>query len=232
MTDLAQKSPELLAVLGNQEASAAKQAVLNQLHQAIAVQNANAAQLRVHAEHVAELETQREDLLADIATGQDKAAELKALDTRLAQQKKDMAVQGSQAAIDQTVAGLMRKLERVQGELQELQGQRPALLRRLLCTQAEALGAEYVTTAFELKALHRRLMGLSSMLDDLGLVPSVLAGMGAILEIPAPNLGSVKPHADYINANMLIAREYDRRNFMNWVEKEKAALRNLGVEIS
>lgn len=230
MSNQAPKSPELLAVLQHQEATATAQAVVDQLHQAIAVQNTNADQLRAHAERVAELETQREDLLADIATGQDKATELKALDARLTKQKKDMAEQGSQAAIVQTVAGLTRKLERAQCELTKLQEQRPALLRHLLRAQAEALGSAYVTAAFELKALHQRLSALSSMLCDLG-APPILGGRDNNIEIPAANLDSVKPHVDYINPGMLIAREHDQRRLQGRVQHEKAALSALGVEI-
>ena len=117
---LARSTPDP-AMLQNQQAVAAAQATVDQLSQAIEAQNKLAEQLRSRAERVAALETQREDLLADIATGQDKAAELNALDERLALQKKDIATKGSQAAIDQTVAGLNRKLERARGELEALQ---------------------------------------------------------------------------------------------------------------
>lgn len=122
MSNNAHQTPELQAVLQNQQAVAAAQATVDQLHQAIATQNKTAEQLSSRAERVAALETQREDLLADIATGQDKAAELNALDERLEQEKKDVAKKGSQAAISQTVAGLTRKLERAQDDLAALQG--------------------------------------------------------------------------------------------------------------
>ena len=232
MSNNAQQTPELQAVLQNQQAVAAAQATVDQLSQAIEAQNKLAEQLRSRAERVAALETQREDLLADIATGQDKAVELNALDERLALQKKDIATKGSQAAIDQTVAGLNRKLERAQGELAALQGKRPVLMRALLRAQAEALGGEYVAAAFALKAVHQRLRGLASMLNDLGSAPAIFMGQGAVIEVPAPSLETVKPHVDYINHKMLVAREFDNRNLLGWIDREKAALRELGVEIS
>lgn len=232
MSDNAQQPLELQAMLQNQQAVAAAQATVDQLSQAIEAQNKLAEQLRSRAERVAALETQREDLLADIATGQDKAAELNALDERLALQKKDIATKGSQAAIDQTVAGLNRKLERAQGELAALQGKRPVLMRALLRAQAEALGGEYVAAAFALKAVHQRLRGLASMLNDLGSAPAIFMGQGAVIEVPAPSLETVKPHVDYINHKMLVAREFDNRNLLGWIDREKAALRELGVEIS
>lgn len=231
MSNNTQQPPELQAVLQNQQAVAAAQAIVDQLHQAIAAQNKTAEQLRSRAERVAALETQREDLLADIATGQDKAAELNALDERLAQEKKDIAKKGSQAAISQTVAGLTRKLERAQGELAALQGQRPALMRALLRAQAEALGGEYVDAAFALKAAFQRLTALSSMLRELGSVPAIFMGADASLEVPAANLETVRPHVG-INPNMLIERERTFRNVFGWIDKEKSALRELGVEIS
>ena len=232
MTDRTQQSSELLAVLEHQKASAAAQSTVAQLDQAIAVQHAKAELLRTQAVEVTALQTEREDLLADIATGQDKTAELQALEARLAQKKKDLIEQGTQAAIEQTVAGLTRKLERAQGELAELQKKRPYLLRSLLSAQAEALGGDYVAAAFALKALHRRLSGLSSMLYDLGALPAILSGSTNNIEIPAPNLDSVKPHVDRINPNMLIGREHDQRHLLGLVQHEKAALRALGVEIS
>lgn len=232
MTDQSQPSPEVRALLQHQQDTAAAQTSVTQLEQAIAAQHAKAVKQRAKAAAIAELGTQREDLLADIATGQDKADELKVLDTRLAQQKKDLVEQGTQAAIEQTVAGLTRKLERAQAELTALQGQRPALLRQLLRAQAEALGHEYVAAAFALKASHQRLRALSLMLNDLGSAPAIFTGHNAVLEVPAPCLEVVKPHADYINPNMLVAREFDNRNLLGWVEREKAALCELGVEIS
>lgn len=232
MSNNTQQSPELQAVLQNQQAVAAAQAVVDQLHQAIAVQNKNAEQLQAHAERVAVLETQREDLLADIATGNDKAAELKALDARLAQHKKDVDERGSQAAIGQTVAGITRKLERANSELQALQALRPTLLRKLLRAQAEALGGEYVAAARELKRVYRRLEGMGHLLQDFGHVPAIFIGAGGGLGVPAFNLESVRPHVDFINPNMLINRPHDSRYLSGLIQYEKAALRDLGVEIS
>lgn len=232
MSNNAQQFPELQAVLQNQQAAAAAQAAVDQLHQAIGMQNKAADQLHAHVERVEALETQREDLLADIATGQDKTKELQALDVLLAQQKNDIAEQDSQAAISQTVAGLTRKLGRAQSDLAALQGKRPALLRGLLRTQAEALGGEYVAAAFALKTLHRRLCALSSMLNDLGGGPPIFLGQGAVIEVPAANLESVRPHVDRAIPGMLVAREYDQRHLSGLIQSEKAALRDLGVEIS
>lgn len=231
MSNNTQQPPELQAVLQNQQALAAAQATIDQLHQAIAAQSKTAEQLRARAERVAALETQREDLLADIATGQNKATELNALDERLEQEKKDIAKKGSQAAISQTVAGLTRKLERAQGELAALQGQRPALMRALLRAQAEALGSEYVAAAFALKAVFQRLTALSSLLHELGSVPSIFRGNDASIQVPAANLETVRPYLG-INSNMLIERERSYGNVFGWIDKEKAALRELGVEIS
>ena len=233
MSDHAQKSPELLAMLQHQDATTAAQAVVDQLHQAIAAQQEKTAQLNAKADSVAQLEVLREDLLADIATGaQGKAAALEVLASRLEKQKKELSEQGTQAAIAQTLAGLNRKLERAQGELQSLQAQRQPLQRRVLRTQAEALGGEYVAAAQQLKALHDRLVSLGKMLHDLGSVPTLFMSSSIDLVVPAFHLESVKPHVDFINPNMLIGREHDSRHLVGRIEREKAALRDLGVEIS
>lgn len=232
MNDHAQKSSELLAMLQHQGAIAEAQAVVGQLHQAIAVQQEKAAQLSAKADSVAQLEVLREDLLADIATGaQGKAAALEVLASRLEKQKKELSEQGTQAAIVQTLAGLNRKLERAQGELQSLQAQRRLLLLRVLRTQAEALGGEYVAAAQQLKALHDRLVALGKMLHDLGYVPSLFIRSGGDLVVPAFRLESVEPHVDFINPNMLISREHDSRHLGPRIEREKTSLRALGVEI-
>lgn len=232
MTEQAQQSSELQAVLQHQEATAAAQATVTKLQQAIAAQQEKADLLLAKVESVTALETQREDLLADIATGNDKAAELKALDTRLAQHRKDVSERGSQAVIGQTVAGLTRKLERALGELQALQAQRPTLLRKLLLAQAEALGGEYVAAARELKRVYRRLEGMGHLLQAFGQVPAIFIGAGGGLGVPAFNLESVRPHVDFVNPNMLINRPHDSRYLSGLIQYEKAALQELGVDFS
>lgn len=231
MTTQDQNFAELQSVLQHQKKTAAAQTVVQQLQRTIAAQETKAQELRAKEEGVAALETQREDLLADIATGNDKTPELNALDAAMAQHTEDVSAQGSQAAIEQTLAGLTRKLERAQSELQALHAQRAPLLRRMLHAQAEALGSQYVVAAQQLKALHVRLTAMGRWLNDLGQVPTLFMNANSSLEVHAFNLESIKPHVDFISPGMLIRRENDARHFMVEMQREKAALQALGVDI-
>ena len=234
MTNDIQQFPEIAAMLQHQSAVAAAQAVIDQLHQAIAVQQEKTSQLQAKAETVAQLEVLREDLLADIATGaHGKAAALEVLSARLEKQKKELSEQGTQAAIAQTLAGLGRKLERAMTALQQLEEKRPALVRRMVLAQAEAVGHDYVKAAREVGGLFRRLLALAEMLRDLGHVPGIAMGSGASLEVPAFRLESVAPHADHVHRRdfSLSPSAFVREDAQRWQEDEKIALRTLGVEI-
>ena len=231
MTTQAQPSPELQAVLQHQQTIATAQATAQQLEQAIATQHHKAEQLHTLAAALELLATEREDLLADIATGQDKAEELKALDARMAQQRKDLTEQGTHAAIEQTVAGLTRKLERAAGDLAALEKQRPVLLRTLLNARAEALGVEYVAASEQLLGIHDKLSSLAQMLADQGQTVNVGARNG--LQVPVFALNSVQPRAIYANPGYLVDTYRRMRAEMEPVfVAEKAALRALGVEIA
>lgn len=231
MTTQAQPSPELQAVLQHQQTIATAQATVQQLELAIATQHHKAQQLHTLGSALELLATEREDLLADIATGQDKAEELKALDARMAQQRKDLTDQGTHAAIEQTVAGLTRKLERATGELAALEKQHPVLLRALLNARAEALGVEYVAASKQLLGIYDKLQSLAQMLADLG--QSVRMGAINGLQVPVFGLDSVQPRAIFTNPAFLVDTSRRMRAEMEPAfVAEKAALRALGVEIA
>lgn len=231
MTTETSYSMHLQTVLENQQAMSVARASIAQLRQAIADQQAKAGALRVQAGEVAALETQREDLLADIATGQDKAAELAALDKGLAQRVGDLAEQGTQAAIEQTVAGLMRKLGRAATELEQLEEQRPQLLRRLLNARAEALGPAYVEAAKKLRTLHDQLLCLNHLLMEQGQTHAMSMRSG--LQVPAFSLDSVRHHAMTFNPTLLMdTARGTLAELTPAIVAEKAALRSLGVEIA
>lgn len=227
-----QNSPQLQAVLRNQEATSAAQAEIQKLHEAIAVQNTKAAQIAAHAAQVAALETQLEDLLADIATGQDKEAELEALGARLALQKKDAPEQGAQAAMSQTVAGLTRKLERTQSELKELQEKHPKLLCALVRAQAEAVGEAYVMAGQEVGNQFVRLMALGMLLRNFDGDQNIFMANRETLDLPAFRVSSVLPHAEKgARYCFLAGPEGGREIKADQAEEEKAVLRAMGVEI-
>lgn len=227
MNTQTQPSPELQAVLSHQQTIAEARAKVEHLTQALAEQQAIAEQLRLRADDIAALETEREDLLADIATGQDKATDLKTLDARLAQLK---TKQGTQAAIDQTVAGLARKLEKAQGDLKVLQEGHPRLMRALLLTQAEALGAEYVAVAMNLRTLYCRLHSLGHLLSAQGQIGSI--AMNGVLDIPAFSLESVQPYVMTHRYNYIEFGNKTHGDLAPAIQSEKAELQALGVHIA
>jgi len=224
---------ELRAVLQHQQAMADVQSNIERLRQAIAEQQGKAEQLRVQVAEVTDLQTQREDLLADIATGQDKAAELKTLDARLTRKKVDLQEQGTQAAIDQTVAGLTRKLEHTEGQLADLQKEHPNLLRLLLHAHAEELGEVYVATARQLSGIYDRLASLSKLLEGHEQAHSISVVPIGGLQIPAFRLESVRPYV--LSLNPAYITDTQRRTWGDlrpFIDAEKSTLRAQGVQVN
>lgn len=220
---------ELQAVLQNQQALAAAQASVAQLRTVIAEHQAKAGTLGAQAAALKAMETEREDLLADIATGQDKGRELAALNARLDQQREALTEQGSHAAVEQTVAGLQRKLERAESDVAALQGQHPDQLRRLLLARAEALGAEYKAAALQLHDTFDRLSIHCRLLAGLG---HRLVGLPGSLQLPAFPMESAQANAGVLNPRFIVDTTHQGREALDPVlAQEKAALRALGVEI-
>lgn len=224
------QSPQLQAVLQHQEQQAQAIATVGQLQQLIAQRQQDRAALQQRAQRVDELETQREDLLADIATGQDKQAQLQSLDAELAALKSDIKNQGNQAAAEQTINGLQRKLAKAQDECDQLEKKRPDLARALLLASAEELGAEYGQAAARIDYLCRRLLALDSLLRDHGLGYS-LSGRG-VLQIPRFELNTMpasralhRPNYLFNNTGETLAATFAV------VDREKTALRAMGVQI-
>lgn len=224
------ESAELQAALQNQQAIAAARTSVAQLEDAIQHQQAQAQRLQEEADALAVPQAQREDLLADIATGQDKAAELAALDKRLEQHKSAVAAaQGERAAIAQTVAGLTRRLERSQGELTALQEVRPKLIRALLRERAETLGAAYVLAAQQLSSLYLQINGLGTALLNHGATQHIRSH--ASLKIPAFSLESVQPYAMQLRSELIVSGIETHGESLALARQEEERLRALGVEL-
>lgn len=230
MTTTAEQFPALQALLSHQSLIRAAQSSVKSLTEAIQVQENQSQKLREQDKAIATLKTQREDLLADIATGQDKTAELQALDTKLAQQNEATA-QITQSAIVQTVAGLQRKLENANKELQALESRSNVFKRDMLKEQAEAIGVDYVAAANQLIALESQLRSLDNLLHDAGFVPWISSGC---LEIPGFALDSVMQNAKTYRDGGLLTRPANWGRGTEWFDnlnQEKARLLALGVEI-
>ena len=227
----ADQSPELQAVLQHQEQLAQAHSTVAQLKQLIADHQDHGAALQERAKRVAALETQREDLLADIATGQSKQAELQALDADLAQLKRSIKEQGTQAATEQTIAGLQRKLAKAQDEVDQLTKKTDGLMRALLFAQAEELGAEYAQAAARTDYLCRRLHAMDNLLRTYGQTPGI--GGRTVLEIPRFALSAMPKSFALHRPDHLYSHAHETFAKNNQViDQEKTALRAKGVQIS
>lgn len=223
-----QTPPEIQAVLRHQEAMAAAQSTVDQLRKAIDGQQRKINALHAASAEIEALALQREDLLADIAIGQDKSAELKELNAQVEQRKKAMASK-SMADIEQTKAGLTRKLELAVAELEKLQGENPRLMRDMLLASATALGAGYVVAAKELIRLHERIEAQLQMYVAHGGHRYIGAVLG--LDIPSFELDSVRPHALLMRPTHIALSERTHGQSMASVQAEVDSLRALGVVI-
>ena len=224
-------SAALQAVLHNQQAIAAAEATAEQLRTALNDQANKAASLSAQAAAVASLQTEREDLLADNATGQDKSKELAALEAKLAKHQQTLVEQGSQASVDQTVAGLKRKLDRTEEEAAALREQGKALLRALVLERAETLGAEYKAAALQIEEMYMRLIGQRQMLLGMG------QGAGGFhripdLQVPAFPFTTTRSPLGQMNDRFIVETSLDlREKSAAAFADEQASLRALGVEL-
>lgn len=229
MTTENQTPPEIQAVLKHQEAMAAAQSTVDQLRKAIDGQQRKIDALHAASAEIEALALQREDLLADIAIGQDKSTELKELNAQLEQRKKAMASK-SMADTEQTKAGLTRKLELTVAELEKLQAENTRLMRDMLLAQATALGAAYVVAAKDLIRLHERIQAQLQMYVAHG--GHGYIGVVGGLEIPAFFLDSVVPHALPIRPKHIAFGAKTHAESMAIARAEADSLRALGVVIA
>lgn len=227
------QSPESTAVLENQNATAATSSAIAKLEKAIGKCEAQITDQQAALPDLAPLLSQREDLLAAIAIGENKSAEIKELDAQLAKldaQRKD--ARPDLDALQQTMGGLQRRLQEAQAYQLRLQLEKSTLMRRFLNVRAEALGAEYVTAAKELSDLYTRLIALSGLLSDHGqALPLKMHGEG--LYVPRFILDSMVGHADPVWPNALFT--FNRSTGLHaqeWVRQEKARLLEIGIEIA
>lgn len=228
MTTKNPTSPEIQDVLLFQTVIAIAQSSVEQLSQAIDAQRKKIEALRHEAAEIDALVLQREDLLADIAIGQDKSAELQKMDELLAQRKKAFADQSMQD-MEQTMAGLTRKLEVTRAELKKLQDKRSPLLCAMLLAQANELGAEYVIAAKRLVGLHERITATLQLYVANG--GHAYIGRSLALDIPVFQVDSVLSHALFIQKNHIAFGVKNHSDFLAGIRNEVDLLRAAGVDI-
>ncbi|MCG6659303.1 hypothetical protein HOP52_16210 [Halomonas campisalis] len=160
------------------------------------------------------LQQTREDLLADIATGEAKPEELAALDAEIQEILSDS--DGHQASAlsqernnAQTLAGLKRRLSAVQARLEALKAQTPEVIEQLLIARAEAAAEEYLAHAQALQLSCRQLQGIAELLTSA--VPGaskaqLLSGGWPLLMIPTLPLQALR-EANHTDAGRDIERQ-------------------------
>ncbi len=227
------QSPETIAVLENQLATAATSATIKKLEKAIGECEARIAEQQAALPDLAPLENQREDLLAAIAIGEKKSAEVDKLDAEIARlSKQQQAATPALVALKQTVGGLQRRLQDSQAELQQLQNEKSILMRRFLNSRAEALGAEYVAAAAKTAEQYKRLMALNSLLYEHGQTTQINTSREG-LYVPRFMLDSMVGHADPVRPHALFTCElHTGAQSQAWVRQEKESLLEIGIELA
>ncbi|EKD36405.1 MAG: hypothetical protein ACD_75C01523G0007 [uncultured bacterium] len=167
------KNPALNTVLEYQDEVKTAAIRIADLKAAIEVQEAIVNSATSFKTRLPEYLMQREDLLAEMATGAANHDELKTLDGEIAiekQRQKDFLTQAAQSVPDakQTVAGLRRKLDSAVVESETMKGRKPSILAALLQAEAEQAGAEYLQLALKLGEKYQLLLAIGRLLANVG----------------------------------------------------------------
>lgn len=232
MTNKAPQSPEISAVIENQQAIASTHAAIATLENAIQTCEAQHKEQQAALPDLAPFFSQREDLLAATAIGENKSAEIEKLDTKIAK----LTAQQNEAkpamhAIRQTIGGLQRRLVEAQSKLQILQAENAILVRKFLLNRAETLGVEYFETAKAITAQYKRPMSLNNLLRVSGNAEPLIIGREG-LSIPIFRLESIALKVDPIYPHVLFTSAYlTHAHTQEWTRQEKASLLEIGIEI-
>jgi len=141
----------------------------------VAIQNTNFAleKLNSFTTVLPSLVIQRENVLADIAMGMDKQAELNQLDTDICTEESrkrehEEAVAKACSTLKPALAGLQRKLTDAESELILLKEKKPTVIEGFLKSEAERLATSYVETAVNLARQLERIVAIGSMIKSYG----------------------------------------------------------------
>ena len=190
---------------------------------------------------------QREELLAESALGEDRADAIARLDAEIAEKSQafDAEITEREGQIQhasQTAAGLRRRLDNAQTELERLQAMTPEIMKQFLLSEAEAACRDYMRGAkavaksyprvIAFDRLYRRLTGekksgfLLYSTEDL-LLPTfrLKACKGASQHNASHGVLFSASHASGRSSDGL--SEYDRQ-----IEAERARFEQLGIASS
>jgi prefoldin subunit 5 len=231
-TDTTQ-SPEALAVIENQQDISKVNATIQVLEGAISKIEAQINEAHAAMPDTGPLISQREDLLAAIAIGENKSAELKKLDVQI--EKLNTQRDGVKPGLDalkQTIDGLRRRLAEAQALLQKAEAKKEVLMRQLLVSMAEAVGAEYFSMAMQVSAQYDRLQALNYLIQNASM-PTIFIGRNS-LYIPRFRLES-NPSSGYpafLEDAIFTMAGKNHSHIQGLVHKEKAKFLEIGIEVA
>lgn len=156
-------------VIAHRNSVAEAQASVDNIQEIIAEQSKILSSDDVHDERIGQLQTEREEILADIAEGMPRKPDLKIIDDDIDRLVQDL--DGAQAdqlkshrEAQQTVNGLRKRLDTAQTRLQDLKNKTPKVLEQFLISEVEKAGAEYTKTAITLVEQFNRVNVLATMI--------------------------------------------------------------------
>ena len=163
----------LRKVLSYQSQVAAAGQLVAELRAAIDDKEYELMQIECFSTNLPKLMEQREDLLADIAMGMDKSAELATLDRviQTEQEKKrahSEAVTNAAATIRPAVSGLRRKLATAEVELTRLKGMKSSIIEEFIKTEAELVAQSYIESAVTVARKLEKLRALGTLIKSYG----------------------------------------------------------------
>lgn len=226
-------SPEALALQDNQKAITNSHAAIAILEFAIGKLEKEIFDRQTAQPDLTPLQREREDLLAGIAIGEDHHAALKKLDAKLEQLTAQRS--GAKPALDalkQTAGGLERKFAETTTTLQKQQSEKERLLRAFYRAKAEAVGAEYLAAAQNLIAQYTQLKALHALLIEGGDAQRLLTSREGLF-IPRFNVEAMPPNMSFTYAPDALYTTFNQTHTetFEWIGEQKAALRELGIEI-
>lgn len=166
-------SADIDVLLTHKEEIGQKRQELSEYQNRITEQQGIIEKAREHTDAVAPLISQREELLADIALGEDRAADLSALDkqitaTEKAQEKTLAEKKQAIKQAEQTIAGLERRMQAIQSDIYRLENLEPVLLDLFVMGAAEQAAAEFLTLAEGITDKFTELLALDRWIAEIG----------------------------------------------------------------
>jgi len=227
----------LANVLEHQNAITATQGKLVNFQQLIAEQQHVITEAGNQEDTITPLIGQREELLADIALGEDKTADLEQLDNviKAMQEERDgkqVLNKNTIAHAQQTISGLSRRLAVTQNKLNRLNDLTPKLLDLFVMTKTEQAANDFTALADQLIQKMNELIALDALVleignrKDSGLFPD----QASLLRIPCIN--GVKP-LDHLNGSPGVYVNIFRGlfPFVETLNQIKQGMINQGVNI-